>query len=70
MSILFQMSGFPRFTHVGSPPISADRGVDKQGDPFNLDLNFFLSSSSTFVVSSSPSSGHKGKRKDDVRGTR
>jgi hypothetical protein len=23
------------------PPISADRGVDKQGDPFNFDLNFF-----------------------------
>jgi hypothetical protein len=65
------MSGFlPTFTHVGSlPPISADRGVDKQGDPFNLDLDldFFLSSSFTFVVSSS-SSGHKGKR--DVRGIR
>jgi hypothetical protein len=64
------MSGFPTFTHVGSlPPISADRGVDKQGDPFNLDLDFFLSSSFTFVVSSS-SSGHKGKRDDDVRGIR
>jgi hypothetical protein len=45
MSILFQMSGFPRFTHVGSPPISADRGVDKQGDPFKSRpplLPFFL----------------------------
>jgi hypothetical protein len=51
------------------PPISADRGVDMQGEPFNLDLNVFLSSSFTFIVSSS-SSGHKGKREDDVRGIR